>query len=390
MTTRDDEGLQDRRGFLRGIAAAGAGAGLLAASGGGALRLRAAGAEAETRGGAGGPLPGAGIELGFDNFSVRTMGLKAEALIDSAASLGVDVLLLSDLDVYESHDEAYLRRVRIRAAEKNVKLQAGTGSVCPTSQAYDASRLGPAEEHLRLLIRVAKAIGSPVARCYLGTRRDRQGDGGIERHFDAMVKTCRGVRSQAVDAGVKIAIENHAGDMQAWELASLIEAAGKDFVGATLDVGNAAWTLEDPMVNLEILGPYAATTGMRDSAIWETEKGATVMWANMGDGVTDWPAYVRRFKEVCPGVPFVLEILSYIWPADLPYLEPGFWDVFPKARAREFARFVALAKRGRKYEIPAGRPSGERSKDLEIAQQKWDLGQSLDYCRKVLGMGRKG
>ena len=35
-----------------------------------------------------------------------------------------------------------------------------------------------------------------------------------------------------MDAGLKIAIENHAGDMQARELKMLIEEAGKDFVGA--------------------------------------------------------------------------------------------------------------------------------------------------------------
>ena len=52
-------------------------------------------------------------------------------------------------------------------------------------------------------------------------------------------------------------MENHAGDMQAWELVNLIEAAGPDFVGATMDPGNATWTMEDPMVNLELLGPYA-------------------------------------------------------------------------------------------------------------------------------------
>ena len=29
-----------------------------------------------------------------------------------------------------------------------------------------------------------------------------------------------------MEAGVKIAVENHAGDMQAWELVTLIEEAG--------------------------------------------------------------------------------------------------------------------------------------------------------------------
>jgi len=105
---------------------------------------------------------------------------------------------------------------------------------------------------------------------------------------------------------VKIAVENHAGDMQAWELVNLIEEAGKSFVGATMDPGNATWTIEDPMVNLEILGPYAVTTGIRDTAVWETDTGAAAMWANMGQGVVDWPAYTKRFRELCPDTPFVL------------------------------------------------------------------------------------
>jgi sugar phosphate isomerase/epimerase len=308
-------------------------------------------------------------------------------LIDYAASLQVDTLLLSDLMVYESLDEAYLKKIRALAVEKGVELQVGTSSLCPTSESYDEKKWGKAEDHARLLLNTARTLGSPVARCYLGHRGDRKGQGGIYRHIEAMVQVLKAVRSEAVDAGVKIAIENHAGDMQAWELAELIESAGKDFVGATMDPGNATWALEDPLMNLEILGPYAVTTGIRDSAVWETEEGAKSMWTNMGLGSVDWPAYLRRFRELCPDVPFVLEVISYKWGLDLPYLKPEFWDEFPRARAAEFARYVALAKRGKKSEPPAGRPVGTDSADIERAQQKYDLEASLRYCRDVLGLG---
>jgi 3-oxoisoapionate decarboxylase len=110
------------------------------------------------------------------------------------------------------------------------------------------------------------------------------------------------------------------------------------------------------------------------------------MWANMGQGVVDWSAYVQRFRELCPETPFVLEIISYKWSTELQYLRPEFWSRFPKARAPEFARFVALAKRGRPYEIPPGRPAGD-SPEIEQAQQKFDLEESLRYCREELGMG---
>lgn len=366
----DRAGLWNRRTFLASVAAAGA------------ASLLAPGSQAAST-------AAPATKLGFDNFSVRTWGWKAPQLIQHAAALKVDTLLMSDLEVYESLEEKYLDQVRAQAAQAEIELQVGTTSICPTSKAYDAKKWGPAEDHARLLIRTARRLGSPVARCYLGTRNDREGDGGIYRHIDAMVKLLRSIKSEAEDAEVKIAVENHAGDMQAWELVTLIEAAGKEFVGATMDPGNAAWTMEDPMVNLETLGPYALTTGIRDSAIWETDDGASSMWVTMGQGVVDWPAYVARFQQLCPRTPFVLEVISYKWQYDMPYLKPEYWTQFPRARAAEFARFVALAKHGKKYELPPGRPSGEPSAELEKAQQKYDLAADVRYCKEVLGLGLK-
>jgi sugar phosphate isomerase/epimerase len=361
--------ISDRRHFLQSLAAAGV-AGL------------SAGSLFANQG------PSGPVRLGFDNFSIRALDWKAPQLIDYAASQRVDTLLLSDLEVYESLEAEYLRGLRDQADRLGIELQVGTGSICPTSQSYNADKWGPAEDHARLLIRTARHVGSSVARCYLGSRRDRDGEGGIYRHIEQTVKVLRAVQTEAEDAGVKIAVENHAGDMQAWELVRLIEAAGPSFVGATMDPGNAAWTIEDPLLNLELLGPYALTTGIRDSAIWETDQGARVMWANMGQGVVDWAKYVARFRELCPQTPFVLEIISYKWANESTYLEPEFWSRFPRARAHEFARFVALARRGRESELPSGRPTGS-GPAAEQAQQKFDLEQSLAYCRDVLGLGAK-
>jgi 3-oxoisoapionate decarboxylase len=321
------------------------------------------------------------LRLGFDNFSVRDFRWKAPQLIDYAASLKVELLLLSDLDVYESLEPADLKRVRAQAEQAGIQLHVGTGSICPTSSSYNHQRWGPAVEHAKLLLRTAEALGSPVARCYLGSRRDREGDGGISPHIEATVKVLKAVQGQAEKAGVKLAVENHAGDMQAWELVELIHAAGTSYVGATMDPGNAVWTLEDPMVNLEILGPYTVTTGIRDSMVSETAAGAKAMWTNMGRGQTDWQAYVKRFRELCPTDVFVMEIISYKWGHEMNYLEPAFWKQFPRARASEFARFVALAKRGAEVQLPPGRPAGP-----EEAQQKFDLEESLRYCRQELGL----
>ena len=326
------------------------------------------------------------LKLGFDNFAIRAFGWKADKLIEYAAKLEVDTLLLSDLQVYESHQALYLRELKAKANDLGIEINVGTGGICPTSKRA-IKDYGSSEDHLRLTIRIAKALGSPVARCYLGGRDDRMGPGGIERHIKSTVEVCRNVRADALEAGVKIAIENHAGDMQAWELVRLIEEAGPDYVGATIDSGNATWTLEDPVRNLEVLGPYTVCSGIRDSMVWEYGEGAMVQWTGMGDGCVDLQTYMKKFAELCPNAPVQLETISG-FSRPFPYLTRDFWAPYAKVRAEDFAAFVALAKRGR--EIPPFSPRpGEDPKKATQQYQKNDLERSVKYCKTSLGLGRR-
>jgi sugar phosphate isomerase/epimerase len=323
--------------------------------------------------------------LGLDNFAVRAMGWKAPQLVDYAASLGCDSLFITDLDAFESLEAPQLRSLRERADAKNLKIQVGTWSICPTSKSFKPN-WGTADEHLALGLRVARAVGSPVLRVVLGSWEDRLTDGGIEPHVEATVRVCRAARSQAQDAGVKIAIENHAGDLHSTELVRLIEAAGRDFVGANLDSGNALWTLEDPLDSLERLGPYALTTSLRDAAVWESEKGARVQWTAMGEGEMDLEAFFARFRQLCPGVSVNIETISG-FSREFPYLDPAFWKAWPNLPAASFAKFVALAKRGRARESFRP-PAGEGARKAEQDYQKGEIERSLRFCRASLGLGR--
>lgn len=319
------------------------------------------------------------MKLGFDNFSIRSLGLKAGAIIDYAAQQKVDCLLLSDLDVYESHEDSYLGDLKKKAADSGIALYAGTLGICPTAFRF-STKWGSAEEQLKLTIRVAKAIGSPVARCVQGFAEDRKSPGGIRARMKDTLAVLRNVRSFAMDHGVKIAIENHAGDMQAHELRDLIEEAGKDFVGVTIDSGNATWALEDPMDNLEILAPYTVCSGIRDNMIWEDENGAQVAWTAMGEGIIDMKAYAKRFNALCPDAPFILEIISG-FARPLPYLKPEFWKGYEEVTAESFAHFVALAKKGKP--IPAFKPEGDK-KAADQAYQKAELERSIAWCKANL------
>jgi sugar phosphate isomerase/epimerase len=326
------------------------------------------------------------IKLGLDNFSVRALKWKADALIDYAIKLKTDSLFLTDLDCFESFDDKYLEGLKKKAAEHDLQIHLGSWSICPTSKAFRKT-WGTAEEHLALGVRMAKALGSPVFRVVLGTQEDRKTPGGIQARIEDTVKVCKAVRSRAIDAGVKIAVENHAGDMQAHELVQLIEAAGKDYVGANMDSGNAVWTLEDPISSLEILAPYALTTSLRDSAVWESEKGAVVQWTAMGEGTVDEKAYFKRFAELCPNIPVHIETISG-FNREFPYLQPGFWDIFPNMPAPDFAKFIALAKRGKprdSWKAPAGVPREQAEQEY----QKSEIEKSIRYCKEVLGLGLK-
>ena len=123
------------------------------------------------------------------------------------------------------------------------------------------------------IIQVAENVVSSVARCYLGSMKDPLGKGGIQPHITKTVQVLKKVKKQALEAGVKIAIENHAGDLHSLELVQLIELSGKDYVGATIDSGNATWTLENPINTLRNLAPYGVSSGIKDSMVGKSENG---------------------------------------------------------------------------------------------------------------------
>jgi 3-oxoisoapionate decarboxylase len=324
------------------------------------------------------------IKLGMDNFAVRAMQWKAPALIDYAASIKCDTLFISDLDAFESLEDAALRELKRKADAAGLALYVGGWSICPTSKTFRPNR-GTAEEHLRLGIRVAKTLGSPVYRVILGNSEDRKSEGGIQARIADTVAVLKACRRDAQTAGIKIAIENHSGDMHSWELLQLIDAAGRDFVGCNIDSGNAVWTLEDPMDVLETLGPVTICSSLRDAMVWETPDGATVQWTAAGDGLIDWHKWAARWRQLCPNVPIMIETISG-GPRAFTYKKPEFWQHYDK-RPDKLAKFEALAKRGQP--IPAFKNPTEK-KERDAAQQvyqKAELEKSIAYLRKEIGLG---
>jgi sugar phosphate isomerase/epimerase len=204
-------------------------------------------------------------------------------------------------------------------------------------------------------------------RCILGGDAERP---QIEMHIDNMIKALRAIRHRIADSGIKLAVENHGGDLQAREMKTMIEAIGTDIMGVCLDSGNPVWMLEDPHMTLETLIPYAETSHVRDSAVWKVPEGIAVRWVNMGDGNVDIDGWIRKFIQAKPGMPIIFENLVSANPRIHRIYDPKFWDNWRRMPAWELSRFLAVAEKGTPKPAtprPEGKTAGQqRIEDLEV------------------------
>ena len=270
--------------------------------------------------------PGENVKLGIDLFSLRAQKWTPFEALDYCVARKVQVVHFSEIRFIGNLEPDHLRKVREHAEKLGLELEIGMRSICPTSKMFEPKE-GSAHEQLSHMITAAHTVGSHIVRAVLGSGDDRTPS--IEARIEDTASVLKSVKSQAVDNNIKIAIENHAGDMQARELKSLIEEAGRDFVGVCLDSGNPLWTIEDPHLTLETLHPYVLTSHVRDSAVWQVPQGAAVTWVEMGQGNVDIDSYVKKYVELCPGKALSLESIIF-GPRIAPYRDPKFWEAFPQ------------------------------------------------------------
>jgi 3-oxoisoapionate decarboxylase len=316
----------------------------------------------------------AGVELGSIDGSVSGNNFTAAQFLDYLATIKLTWAMIS-LPANVLADEMAIRQVRDHADQLGIKLQLAHGSVCPSSRSFNAQQ-GTLEAQLSRALRASQILGAKCMRCILGGDPERP---QIEMHIDNMVKALRGLRSRIVDSGVKLAWENHGGDVQAREMKTAIEAIGRDVIGVCLDSGNPVWMLEDPHMTLETLIPYAETCHVRDSAIWKVPEGIAVRWVNMGDGNVDIDGWIRKFIQAKPGLPIIFENLVSGSPRIHAIYDPKFWDNWRQMPAWEFSRFLAVADKGTpKPAVP--RPAGKTAGQQKIE----DLETCVRYTRDLL------
>lgn len=325
--------------------------------------------------------------LGLNTYCLRFQKWNDRQLFDYCERQKLDAIFLQDSLDPGVMDPKHWAEVRAWSNQAGLPVETGGGAILPKTAADYSKTVAT----LRKNIERAQAMGSLIVRALLASDRYHMPDDGpVEKHIETGLRILREVRSQVMDAGLKIAIENHK-DLQAWQTRQVIETAGKEFVGSYLDTGNPVFVAESPFTTVEELGPYAVCFHLRDSVVYETPDGIAVQWVPLGEGTVDFKALVARAAEILPAVRIYCKPITGRPPVVLPVYSDEFWKWFPRGRSKDFARFIALAKHGRPYqkaEVTADVPGlRETYMDALRRQQLDHMEQSLDYCRKALDLG---
>jgi sugar phosphate isomerase/epimerase len=272
-------------------------------------------------------------------------------------------------------DEAALERVRAYADKLGITMALAAGSICPSSSGFKANQ-GTAEEQIARGLKISRILGGRAMRAVVGGAPERP---QIEMHLENTARVLKGMHSQIQDSGVKIALENHGGDVQAREVKALIEEVGSDILGVCLDSGNPLWMMEDPHFDLELLGPYAVASHIRDTAVWRVPEGVAVRWVNMGEGNVDIDGWVKKFVRMHPDQPVTFENLVSGEARIIRVFDPETFKDFPKMPASDLSRYLALAERGKPVPPVPATPGKSRG-----SQQCEDLEVCVRYTRKLL------
>jgi hypothetical protein len=108
--------------------------------------------------------------------------------------------------------------------------------------------------------------------------------------------------------------------------------------------------------------------------------------------VVDFKAILAKAREICPPLAVFNKPITGRPPAILPVWDAAFMNKYADLRAPDFARFLALAKKGGPYErhMVIEDVPGKTAEPLTAAltyQQREHMERGVEYAKKVLDLG---
>lgn len=225
--------------------------------------------------------------------------------------------------------------------------------------ALDEGEWRAAVDEIRGAIEIAQLVGADRLRLYAGSWH--AGDRGHSARWDRLVAALCTLAPEALDAGVRLCVENHFGTMtqSAAETARLVREVGHDAVRVLYDQANLTFTHDETYQDaLHIQGDLIGHVHVKDLVFTdpdapfqasETARVAaserTVRSRVVGDGILPWADILSALGAL--GYDDVVSLeYEYRWhPQDLP--EPAVGFARSASALRTFLADVSLAEGAR-------------------------------------------
>ncbi len=214
--------------------------------------------------------------------------MTASDLLDTAQTLGVDVVQIADNLPLHELPPSELAALADRANESGIELEVGTRGIAP--------------DILHTYLDLALRLDSPILRTITDTA-------DYEPTPDEIVTTVRAFVPALEEAGVTLAIENH-DRFASKTLVDLLQRIDSEYVGICLDTVNSFGALEGPARVVETLGPWTANLHVKDFTITRAshQMGFTVEGRPAGRGRLDVPWLLSRLRSMGRDVNAILEL----------------------------------------------------------------------------------
>jgi sugar phosphate isomerase/epimerase len=328
--------------------------------------------------------------VGFDRYTIGHRGLSARETLQFARARGLaGVQFLEPAAISPTLDRGALAEFADEAEAAGLYLEVGIPSPNPTRRARELGQSVTPVEHADDLARHAEAaawLGCRQARAYVGDRHDRfRPDPTWAAQLDATRATLRRLTPTLRDLGLRVAIETHA-DLTSGELARLLEDLDPDAFGVTLDTGNLAMRLDDPLAAVERLAPRVLCTNVKDCVVAPTTRGGCWQARPLGEGLLPLGPMIATLLRANPDLRLSIELHPRTY--DLPWADPTWLAFFPddaletlpavQALADEAAaRNPGVARGGRGRPLAGTRPGLARSVRRVPAGPPGGPGQSV-------------
>jgi sugar phosphate isomerase/epimerase len=325
--------------------------------------------------------------IGFDHYTIAHRGFTPESILRFARSHRFDgVQFLDAAAIDASLDAKVLADFRSLADQMGLYLEAGLPSPNPCRRSRELGvPVSPAELAGLLAphVQALAVLGCRHARVFVGDRHDRfRTDTPWPDQIDATRSVIRELTPRLKEYGIRLAIETHA-DLTACELLALLDRLDPEIAGVTLDTGNLAMRLDDPLDAARRLAPYVVATHVKDMALAFTPRGLSWQARPVGSGILPMPDILAAILRARPGIALSIELHPRTY--DLPIFDPRWLAFFPGLRPEALAAVVRLAAGcERRYaEGSMDRPEPIEATPWPSRDLDW-LASSLGYLRSVV------